>query len=189
MQESKSLTIQSLRNSLKSNIKGNILDIFVIGSFLKNKLSPRDIDIIVLFKEKNMKSVEEDLYNIKEKLNLSRELHLEPLFIDNLLKEKIFFTILHEGFSIKEGKFISELTKLNSFVIFYYNLKNLSKLDKVKFAQAIYGRKKNGLLSQEKGISLGPMSFMVPVSREEIFKEFMKKWKINFERKRVFVSD
>jgi len=189
MQKSQYQRFNKLKNNLKGEIRGNILDIFVIGSFLKNKISPRDIDLIVLFKEKDMKDAEEKLYEIKEKLNFIKPIHMEPLFLGNMFKERIFLTILHEGFSIKEGKFVFELIKIGSFVIFYYNLRNLSKLDKVKFAQAIYGRKKDGLLYQERGISLGPMSFMVPVSREEIFKEFMKKWKITFERKRVFVSD
>jgi hypothetical protein len=68
-------------------------------------------------------------------------------------------------------------------------LGNLSRIDKVRFAQALYGRKKNGLLYNEKGISLGQGSFMIPVDKEEIFKELMRKWKISYKYKRAFVSD
>lgn len=177
-----------LRKLLKKHLKNNIIDIFVIGSILKNKLEPRDLDIIVLFKEKNLRQIEEKLYEIKEELNFGG-VHIEPLFVESMFEEEIFLTILHEGFSIKYSKSVSEILKLKSYSIFSYTLNNLSKIDKVRFAQTLYGRKKDGLLYTEKGISLGQGSFMIPVEKEEIFKELMKKWKINYKRKRAFVKD
>jgi len=188
MQKSQSLLIQKLKSTLKSKIKDNIADIFIIGSALKNKLSPRDIDLMVLFKDKNLKEVEERLYNIKESLDFIKEAHIEPIFSGSMFKEKIFATILHEGFSIKENEFVSKTIGLESLSIFTYGLENLSKLDKIRFAQTIYGRKKDGLLYQENGISLGQGSFMVPIEKEEIFKELMKKWKIKYKSKRAFVN-
>ncbi|MBI2629722.1 nucleotidyltransferase domain-containing protein [Candidatus Pacearchaeota archaeon] len=181
--------IQKLRNILKDKIKENVADIFIIGSALKDNLFPRDFDIIVLFKEKNLKEVEEELFKIKESISFVKNVHIEPLFLENMFEEKIFLSLLHEGFSIKTGKFLPELMKLKSYSIFSYNLENLDKTDKVRFAQALYGRKKDGLLYQEKGISLGQGSFFAPVEREEIFKELMKRWKIKYTRKRAFVSD
>jgi predicted nucleotidyltransferase len=178
-----------LKSLLKKHLKNNIADIFIIGSSLKDKLAPRDLDIIVLFKEKNLKQIEEELYNIKESISFIKEVHIEPLFINSMFEEKIFLTILHEGFSIKENKFLSELMNLKSMEIFSFSLENLSKIDKVRFAQTLYGRKKDGLLYNEKGVSLGQGSFMVNVEKEEIFKELMKKWKINYKCKRAFVSD
>ena len=168
--------------------KGNVLDIFIIGSALKNKIHPNDLDIIVFFKEKNLKEVGEILFDIKERVN-EKNVHIESIFADTLFEEKIILTIFHEGFSIKKNKFISGLIKLDSFSIFSFNLANLSKIDKVRFAQALYGRKKDGLLYVEKGIILGQGSFMVSVKKEEIFKEFMKMWKIKYSRKRAFVGD
>jgi len=188
MQELKSQMILKLRNILKNKIKGNIVDIFIIGSSLKNKLVPGDLDIIVLFREKKV-DVGDLLYEIKEGSNFIKELHIESIFVESFFSEKIFLTILHEGFSIKENKFVSELLGLNSLSIFTYDLKNLPKVGKVRFAQALYGRKKDGLLFSEKGTSLGNGSFMIPVKREEIFKEFLKKWKVSFKYKRAFVSN
>ena len=188
MQALNTQQIQKLRNILKNKIKKNIIDIFIIGSALKNKFHPNDLDILVLFREKNLKEVEEMLFEIKESID-NRDVHIEPIFADNLFEEKITLTVFHEGFSIKKNKFISDLIKLNSLSIFSFNLENLSKIDKVRFAQALYGRKKDGLLYLEKGIVLGQGSFMVNVKREEIFKEFMKKWKIKYFKKKAFVSD
>ena len=188
MQKLKSQQIMKLKSILKNKIKGNIIDIFIIGSSLKNKLMPRDFDLIVFFREKNLKEVAEKLFDIKESLWI-KDIHIEPLFVDNLFEEKIILSILHEGFSVKKNKFLSEMINIKPYSIFSFNLENLSKVDKVRFAQTLYGRNKDGLLYVEKGISLGQGSFMVYVEKEEIFKELMKKWKINYKHKRAFVSD
>ncbi len=188
MQKSQSRLIQRLKSTLKNKIRGDIADIFIIGSALKNKLSPGDVDIIVLFKNKNLKEIGEILYDIKESLDFIKEAHIEPIFSESMFTEKIFITIMHEGFSIKENEFVSKIIGLESLSIFTYRLENLSKLDKIRFAQTIYGRKKDGLLYQERGISLGQGSFMVSVEKEEIFKELMKKWEIKYKSKRAFVN-
>ncbi|MFA5020311.1 MAG: hypothetical protein WC533_04390 [Candidatus Pacearchaeota archaeon] len=187
MQKLKLSKSKEIIKALKPKIKGNIIDIFIIGSSIKNKLTPRDLDLIVLFKEKNMNEVQESLYNIKESLNREKEIHIEPIFAESIFKEKILLTVLHEGFSLKESRYLSEVYNFGAFSIFSFNLENLSKIDKVRFAQALYGRKKDGLLQLEKGVSLGQGSFMVNVEREEVFKELMKKWKINYNYKRAFV--
>lgn len=173
---------------LKKKIGGGVIDIFLIGSSVKDKLKPTDMDIIVLFGDRKLKEAEESLFDIKESLNVNN-LHIEPLFAGSMFNEKLFLSILHEGFSVKDGKFLSDLLGVKSYSIFHFNLENLKKIDKVRFAQALYGRKKDGLLYSEKGISLGNGSFMAPVEREEIFKELMKKWKVKFNYKRAFVSD
>lgn len=188
MQRLKSQEFNKTVRALKPFIKSNIADIFIIGSSLKNKITPRDLDIIVLFKEKKMKEIQEDLYNIKESMN-KKEIHIEAIFAESIFKEKLLLTILHEGFSTKERKYLSEIYNFKPFSIFSFSLENLSKIDKVRFAQALYGRKKDGVLYTENGIFLGQGSFMINVKKEEIFKELMKKWKIKYEYKRAFVSD
>ena len=188
MQKFKSQQILKLASQLKKQIKGNVIDIFVIGSSLKDKLEPRDLDLIVFFKEKNLKEVEEELYAIKESLNIAN-LHIEPIFASSLFEEKITLSIMHEGFSIKKSAFISDTFNLKSYSIFSYSLENQSKINKVRFAQTLYGRKKDGILYTESGISLGHGSFMAPVLKEEIFKELMKKWKVKYNLKRAFVND
>lgn len=181
--------MQKLKNILKKHLKNNVADIFIIGSYLKNKINPNDLDMIILFKEKEMKIVQENLFQIKEDTDFIKNMHIEPLFVYSVLEESIFLTILHEGFSIKENKFVSDLLKIKPYCIFSYNLENLSKIDKVRFAQALYGRKKDGILYKEKAVSLGQGSFMTLVEKEEIFKEFFKEWKVKFARKKAFVND
>jgi len=179
--------MKKLTMLLKKHLKNNVADIFIIGSYLKDKLEPRDIDILILFKEKNMREVEEVLYRIKEDIGI-KDTHIEPLFYDSFLLEGISLTILHEGFSIRHNKSVSEILKLRAYSLFSYKLENLSIVEKVRFAQALYGRNKDGLIYIEKGIVLGQGSFMIPVEKEEIFKELMKEWKIKYDYKRIFVN-
>ena len=171
-------------------MKNNIEDIFIIGSSLKNKKFPNDLDLVVLFKDKSKnKEIQEILFEIKENLDFVDNVHLEPFFIEDLFSETLLLTILNEGYSIKNKKYIYEDLHVESFIMYSYTLSNLDKVQKVRFAQALYGRKKDGLLYSEKGISIAFGSIMVPIHREEIFKDFFKKWKVKFSRKKVFVSD
>lgn len=182
-----------LKKKLKEYLKNKeIVDIVIIGSCLKDKEEPRDIDIIIIFAGKNYKIIEEIVYKIKEEtssIEETEEIHIEPIIIHNLFKEKIFSTILHEGFSIRNNNFFSELAGFKAFSLFTFSLSNLSKIEKVKFSQALYGRKNNGLLYEERGKSLGKGSFMVPVEKEELFKQMMEKWKIKYSTKRTLIKD
>ena len=106
-----------------------------------------------------------------------------------MFKEKIFLTILHEGISIKETKKVADIINLASFLLISFSLNNLNKTDKVKFAHALYGREKKGLLYSEEGRFLGQGSIMVPIEKEEIFKDLLKKWKVSYSSRRIFVNN
>ena len=123
MPELKSPLMRSLRKKLEKYLKKeSVVDIFIIGSFLKDKLLARDIDVLVLFKEKDYKLIEDVLYDIKKNLKIGN-LHIEPLIAENLLKEKIFSSIIHEGFSIRHGKNIGELIGYKPFLLFTFSCK------------------------------------------------------------------
>ncbi len=190
MREYPQANIQKTSLALKECIAGNVSDIFIIGSSIKNKISPNDIDIVVLFKDKNLKYVEDTLLFVKEKMDELRlgEVHIEHIFADSFMKEGLFFSVFHEGFSIKYGKRVSELQGFDSYSLFTYGLNMLSKDEKVKFSHVIYGRKKDGLLFKNHGKQLGAGSFMIPVENEEILKEALAKWNIKFTASRVIVK-
>ena len=178
-----------MKKKLKKYLKNKlIIDIFLIGSSVKNKIEPKDIDIVVLFREENFEKSSEIIYNIKEHLEIEN-IHIEPLITDRILSEKIFLPILHEGFSMKHNKNVSELLGVKSFSLFIFSLIGLKNIDKVRFAQTIYGRKGNGLLMQEGGRSLGKGSFIISINKEHLFREVMVKFKTKFEVKRIFVKD
>ena len=79
--------IKKLKKQLKKHLNNkNIIDIFIIGSSLKNKLDFKDIDIIILFRKKDFKDIENIIYNIKTDQNYYRILIFIILFfISNIL--------------------------------------------------------------------------------------------------------
>lgn len=181
--------MKSLKSRLKECLKNKlIIDIFIIGSYTKDKIEAKDIDLIVLFRERDYKKIEDIIYDIKQNLEIEN-LHIEPLIVDNFLKESIFSTVIHEGISIKHNKTISELIRYKSFVLFTFSLKKLKNIEKVRFAQAIYGRKGEGILKEEGGIILGKGAFFAPISKEHIFRDIMAKFKVNYDTRRVLVKD
>ena len=178
-----------MKNRLKSSLKNKlIIDIILIGSALKDKQIPRDIDLIILFREREHQQIEETIYSIKKSLE-EYNLHIEPLVIDKLFESKIFSSIIHEGFSIKYNKSLSEIIGHIAASLFKFSLEKLNNVEKVRFAQTVYGRKNDGLLQKENGTSLGKGAFMVPVGKEELFKEVLTKFKAEFTIKWIFVKD
>ena len=167
--------IKKLKKQLKKHLNNkNIIDIFIIGSSLKNKLDFKDIENII--------------YNIKKELKIEN-LHIEPLFADNLFKENIFSSLIHEGFSIRQNKQVGELIGYKSFLLFIFSLEGLDNIDKVRFAQTLYGRNKKGILKEEGGKFLGKGAIIVPIEKEHIFRDIMLNFKVKFETKRIFIKD
>jgi hypothetical protein len=181
--------MKKLLNQLKIYLKDNkIVDIFIIGSAIKDKLEPGDIDIILLLREKDIKENNELMYQIKKSISFEN-IHIEPLLIDEMQTSKIFPAIIHEGYSIANNKMVSELINYVPFSLFIFSLKKLNKIEKVKFAQAIYGRKNKGLLTEEKGFQVGKGAIAVPVKKEELFKELFNKFKVSFSVKRILMNN
>jgi predicted nucleotidyltransferase len=176
---------KKLKNYLNNPL---VADIFLYGSAFKDKLDYKDIDILVLFRNKDYDKAAEILHQIKHDLNLGN-LHLEHLFFEEMFKESIFSSLIHEGFSLRHNQTIGKMAGYNSRWLFTYTLDNLKNVDKVRFSQALYGRKGLGLLQENKGEPLGKGAFLVPVEKEHLFREMLDKFKIKFKAKRVFVKD
>lgn len=193
MQEFQPRQMRKLKESLKSLLKKEsfLADIFLFGSALKSKEKPRDVDVIALVREKDYEKIENAVYSIKklgDKLMLN--LHIESIVIDNLFGERVYSSIIHEGFSIREMKFIRELLNFKSYMLFTYKLENKKQSDKVRFSYALYGRKKGeGLLKNLKGEIIGKSSILIPIEKQEIMKSFLKNWNIEYKEQRVSIFE
>lgn len=181
--------MKKLKKDLLSLLKKEkfLVDIFLFGSALKSKEKPNDVDIIALFRDKDYEQIESILYQIK-KIGETAEtnVHAEPIIIDNLHKQKVYVSILHEGFSIKNMTYLSEMLGFKSFILLNYNLQNKTASDKVRFSYALYGRKKGeGILNSVQGMEAGRGAILVPISKHEIIKEFLKQWDVKYKEQRV----
>lgn len=183
--------MRKLKLNLKNLLKKEtfLVDIFLFGSFFKGKDKPNDIDLIVLVRVRDYEKIEAIIYSIKkigEKLNI--DLHIEPLVIDDIHNQKVYVSLLHEGFSLKHNHFLNELLSFGSFMLYKYNLHNQNASEKVRFSYALYGRKKGeGLLANLNGKELGKGSILIPTSKQEIIKNFFNLWKVHFDEHRIFM--
>ncbi len=183
--------MRRLKQNLGSLLKKEsfLADIFLFGSALKSKEKPGDVDAIALVREKDYAKIENAVYSIKkigDKLNIN--LHIESIVIDGLFREKIYASIIHEGFSIREMKFIRELLDFRSYMLFTYKLENKKSSEKVRFSYALYGRKKGeGILNSLKGEIIGKSSILVPIEKQEIMRSFLKNWNISYKEQRVSI--
>jgi hypothetical protein len=166
-----------------------LVDIFLFGSALKSKEKPNDVDVITLFRNKKYEEIESINYRLKKigtELNIN--LHIEPIIIDNLHKEKVYINLLHEGLSIKYMKSLSELLQCRSYILIIYSLKNKTASDKVRFSYALYGRKKGkGFLRKINGKEIGKGSIFVPIAKQELIRDFFKQWNVSFTEQRVSI--
>lgn len=181
--------MKKLKKSLSGFLKKEkiIADIFLFGSALKSKEAPNDIDIIVLFREKDYEKIEQIIYAMKK---INEKLDIEPIVVDNMHQEPVYLSILHEGFSIRHMKPISQMMGLRAFIMVSYSLKDKTPSDKVRFAYALYGRKKGeGLLDKMNGRDAGKGSVLIPIEFQATARSFFAQWGVAAAEKRIFVKD
>lgn len=161
----------------------SLVDVVLFGSAMKSKEKPNDLDVCVLLREKNYPESERLVYEVvKLGRAYSIKVHCEPLAVDDLWTEKLFFTLLSEGYSVSQDEIISSSLGYDSGVLFTYSLESKNASDKVRFSYALYGRsKEEGLLYELGGKSIGRGAFIVSTSKSETVKAFFKQWDVKFE--------
>lgn len=178
---------QSKNTKLKSEIikfymknKEIILDIIIFGSFIKGKENPKDIDILILYKDK--KNIEKS-YELKKLLkNFNVEIidksYLE-LFDESF---KVREGILSEGYSVVNKKSLSEGFGYSSLILFKYELKGFNKSNRMRFYYSLYGRDKKdkGTIKELNAIKFSDTILFCPVKNAEKMKEYLDYWKIKY---------
>ncbi|MEW5896456.1 MAG: nucleotidyltransferase domain-containing protein [Nanoarchaeota archaeon] len=179
----KSVLIQlsKLSKTFYRKYQTEIKDLIVFGSFMRGKLEPQDIDVLIIFKKKVDKDIE---YEFKKLLlptlkNVSlisktEETYQEPSFD---AREGILF----EGYSlIKQGLIAAEFGFI-SLGLFFYSTKEMSNLNKTKFYYALNGRKPaKGIVEKLKGIKLSDNLIAFPLDKIEPAKAFFNFWKMEY---------
>ncbi len=169
----------------------DIIDIVLYGSLVKGKIKSRDIDIMVIFLNTELKTRLEIIQELKRQLRVSLEnvdvksMNFSDFFDPTFLARQ---GILIEGISLIDKKSLAEKLGFKSYAIFTYNLANLSHTEKIKFNYALNGRKGTGVLQNLKGMSLGKGVVQVPITTSLTFEEFLEKWNIQYKIKHALIS-
>jgi predicted nucleotidyltransferase len=151
-----------------------LIDIIIFGSVARGEKGPKDVDIALLIHRK-------DFLKSKAINELAkRGYDVEVVDPDEMYKDRLYFSIVSEGFSIKEDGFLNKRTKIRRKVMFKYGLKKLNATQKVYFNRAI----RNLKLEQ-----VAPGVVMAPFSRVAEIDLLFRHWKLSPETKEIFFKE
>ena len=121
---------QDLKKSLKKLLKEykQIQDCIIFGSFVKEKYNPKDMDLALIVDKLDTSLVGE----IKEFLKINN-LDIELIKPEEIYQSRLGLTLISEGFSIKNDRFLREKLGLYPQKIYIYDIKNLKHTQKVLF--------------------------------------------------------
>lgn len=181
------------RNEIKrfhNKNKKEILDIILFGSAIRGKEKPKDIDILILFKERENLDLSYELRKSIKKIGLVAEITGKTY--KNLLSVKFLprEDILSDGYSLVLNKKLSESFGYNTFMLFRYSLKGFSQSQRMMFYYALEGRrKKDGMLKILNGIKFTNSVVLIPIENSEEFENFLKNWKMEIKKTRILIPE
>lgn len=165
-----------------------IIDIILFGSSIKGKEEPKDIDLLILFKEKKDFDLSYELKKKLKKFNLEITLKSYKELFENTFKARE--AILSEGFSLIQNKFISSGFGFNNFILFKYELKNLNKSDRMRFYYSLYGRGKQfGILKKLNLIKFSETIVLCPIENEYNMVNYLDTWKIKYTKFPILIPE
>lgn len=183
--------LKELEKSLKNEKQDpTIFDIVLYGSSVKSSVSPKDIDIAVIFKEGNLKERLSKIQEIKKKIKTDKNIDIKGILLEELFQKEFFGRsgILLEGISLFDGKSIASKLSFQGVVIFMYNMKDKNHTQKVKFNYILSGRSDEGVIKKLDGKHISPGVVQIPIKNSLEFEDVLKMHKINYSMKRVLVE-
>lgn len=107
-------------------------------------------------------------------------IHSTVVLFKELYTEPIWKSLVSEGFSIKEDKFLREVIDIKPVEIFSYNIKKMNPSEKTQF-----NRKFNEVMKSTNSFRIGAGSVVVPEEKTGRFNDFFDHWS-NKADKKVF---
>ena len=163
------LNLSLIKNKLKNFFSDKkIIDILLFGSAIKGKLIPGDTDIAVILYEKPSKE-------FLEKINSIKDFHISVITAKEFFinSPSIIHTLIREGYSLKNKKFISE---------------NFRFSNKVRLVNILRGKRgEKGIVESNNGKWIANQVFISPLNSEKIFDELFDNFKVNFNKKDILI--
>ncbi len=182
-EESEELSeLKEIKKNLKPLIKGEIVDIVLFGSSVKEKFKPSDLDVAII--TKNSEGIEIDkLSKIREKIKKNiEEVDTEVIPINELYTTEFGFNILTEGYSVKEEKKLNQMMNIEPYNIYSYSLEDLTRSKKTTFNRSL-----KRLLGEKRGEKIGRGVIKVQKENSGEIEDFLKNWEVweNTEKLKV----
>ena len=182
--------LKKLEKYLESEKKDkNIFDIVIYGSFVKGKTIARDLDIVVIFLEGTLRERLTKIQEIKSRLKLLHEnIDIKQITLKDLFSTDFFARtgILIEGISMFRKKTFSEILGFKTYALFWYNLKDLTHTQKVRFNYILAGRNEmKGIIEDLDGQRIVSGAIKIPIEHSLEFEEILKRNNVKYERKDI----
>src|SRR3989344_4298189 len=183
------MILKKLKRYLISEKEKLIFDIVLYGSIMKGKTAARDIDILVIFLEGDLRQRLDTIQGIKNRLKKKTDGNID---IKQILLKELFSPeflartgILLEGFSIFKNKKFCETFGFSSYPLFWYSLKELNHTQKVKFNYILAGRNQKGMIKHLGGKRVAGGVIKIPIENSLELEEILKKNNINYNKKNM----
>jgi len=170
--------------------KGELLDIVLFGSSMRGKDKPKDIDILILYKNNKDIDLSYEFRKEIEKIGFNVEVTdktYKDLFNSSFKAREAF---LGEGYSLVYDTFLSKGLGYMNLVLFKYNLKGFNKSKRMRFYYSLYGRNgRKGVLNDFSVIKFSDSVLLCPVQNSENIKEYLQNWGIDFIEFSLLIPD
>lgn len=178
----KNKKFQSIIAKFYKENRQEILDIVLFGSAAKGKDSPKDIDLLLLLKNKEdielAYALKKSLAELMMDFSITTKTY-SSLMMPGFLAREAF---LSEGFSLISGKKIAGCLGYKNFILFKYSLKGFSNSQRMRFQYSLHGRdKRKGMLKELSLIKFSDQILLSPTENSELAKEYLLSWRIIFE--------
>ncbi len=182
--------LEELRKCLKSQIKDEIFDIVLYGSYVRGKQIPGDIDLVVIFNKGSLRERLNKIQEIKRKIRTKTKIDIKGILISDLFKREFFGRsgIIFEGMSLIDNKQFCNKLGFENSCLFVYNLKNRTHTEKVKFNYIMSGRYGKGVLEALEGKQLGPGIVLLPVKSISKFELLLKEQNISYLKNNILIQ-
>ena len=187
MQEGLQKNMEYSRKRIESVLKGilkkhekSVQDIYLFGSATRGKKKPKDLDLLVLFRNDIDLETVSSIRKALPKGEGSR-FELTPLTYAELLSPTFRprADILSDAVSVRFGTKLCNCFGYESYSTFLFSLENFSNSERVKFHYALAGRgKKSGLLERIGAFRIADGALCVPVKNSCELNEFLEHWRI-----------
>ncbi|MFH1649438.1 MAG: nucleotidyltransferase domain-containing protein [Candidatus Woesearchaeota archaeon] len=156
-----------------------IVDILLFGSILKGKESPKDVDILVIYKDQDDLNLNYELKKTMSDWNVevtSRTYF--SLFEPSFIAREAFL----EGYSLIRKGGIAEGLGFQEIILFKYSLEGLSKSNRVRFYYSLNGRTKTdkGMVQRFKLIKVADQVLGVGKENLQEVKDYLKTWNLSY---------
>ena len=173
--------LSEVKNWWKQHQK-EILDIIIFGSVMRGKRMPKDIDILLLFKEKeNLETayvLRKKLQKIQPEINVTTKTYQSVMSKSFLARE----AYLSEGYSLIMKKWVAEAWGYTPYTLFKYRLKGWPQSKRMQFQYSLYGRnKEGGMVKMLKLVKFADTIILSPRERTEETRAYLTQWNMTFQ--------